>query len=115
MLIRGLKDGRDVDVVVTNDIFEEYKQKEGWLLKPHNLDWFLSKDGIELWNTWRPGDWDINELIRNAEFIDDLPFVPLETTLKWKFMMGREKDLEHAQIIREYLKKSNMLIFHVTP
>lgn len=104
MLIRNLKDGHDLDILVTHDLFEEYKNKEGWKLKPCNQDFYLSKDGMELWETWRPGEWDTMKLIEDAEHIDGMAFVPLTTTLKWKEMNGREKDLEHAKIIKEYLK-----------
>jgi hypothetical protein len=105
MLIRGLKEGHDLDIFVTHDLFEEFKNREGWKLKPCNEDFYLSHDGIELWETWRPGVWSVQELIDSAEYIEGLPFVSLETTLKWKEMNGREKDLAHVQIIKEYLSK----------
>lgn len=105
MLIRNLKDGHDLDVLVTHELFEEYKANEGWKLKPCNLDFYLSKEGIELWETWRPGEWNTEDLINNAEYIEGFPFASLETTLKWKLMNGREKDLQHAKIIEDYLKQ----------
>jgi hypothetical protein len=64
----------------------------------------LSKNGVELWETWRPGEWDFDELVKKAEYIEDIPFVPLEITREWKLLNGREKDLEHVKIIDEFLK-----------
>ena len=105
MLIRNLKDGHDLDILVTHDLFQEYKNKEDWKLKPCNQDFYLSKDGMELWETWRPGEWNTEELINNAEYIDNMAFVPLETTAKWKRINGREKDLQHVKIIEDFLAK----------
>src|SRR3989344_4080721 len=92
LLIRNLEDGHDLDILVTDDLFDEYKYKEGWKLKPCNQDFYLSKGGMELWNTWRPGEWDTTELISNADYIDGIAFVPLKTIAKWKSMNGREED-----------------------
>lgn len=103
MMIRGLKDGHDLDVFVSKDLYEEYKNKEGWKIKPCNSDFYLSNNGVELWETWRPGGWDFDELVKKAEYIDGIPFVPLEITKEWKLLNGRDKDLEHVKIIDEFL------------
>ncbi len=104
LMARGLVKGHDLDVFVSKRIFGDYKNKPGWKLKPCNNDFYLSKDGLELWETWRPGEWDFDELVKKAEYIDGLPFVPLETTRQWKLLSGREKDLEHIKLIEEYLE-----------
>ncbi len=104
LMVRGLKDGHDLDVFVSKDLFEEYKSKQGWKLKPCNDGFYLSKDGIELWETWGPGDWDFNDLVQKAQYIDDIPFVPLDITKEWKLLNGREKDLLHVKLIDDYLK-----------
>jgi len=106
MLARDLSEGRDLDVLVTDELFQEYRNKPKWKIKKTDLDVYLCKDSIELWNIWRPGTWDTRELINNAEMIDDIPFVSLETTLRWKKMRGSEKDLMHALVIESYLKKN---------
>ncbi|MBP7927680.1 hypothetical protein KAZ57_00860 [Patescibacteria group bacterium] len=109
MLIRGLKDGHDLDVFCSSKLFDEYRNREGWKLKPCNQDYYLSKDGIELWETWRPGDWNFYDMVKEAEYIDDLPFVTLEVTKQWKIMNGREKDLEHVKLIDTYLVENSNL------
>ena len=107
LLIRNLKEGHDLDIIVTPDIYEEYRTKEGWKLKPCNGDFYLSKDGMELWENWKPGVWNVDELIAQAEYIEGLAFVPLQKIAEWKRLSGREKDLEHAKIIDEYLAASH--------
>lgn len=102
--IRGLKNCHDIDIIVTNDLFNEYKEKR-WEIKrmPHGSQ-YLWNDKIELWRDWKPGEWDIEQLIREAEIIDKLPFVRLERVLKWKKLNGREKDLKDIKKIEKFLK-----------
>ena len=103
-MIRNLKDGHDLDLFVTHDLFEEYRHKEGWKIYPCNEDFYLRKNGIELWETWRPGEWDVYDLIKNAEIIDGFPFVSLDDVLKWKKLNNRDKDKEHIKILEKYHK-----------
>lgn len=103
--IRSLKECHDLDVIVTEDIFEKYKTSPDWKLKDCNDSQYLENDGIEFWKNWNPGNWDINKLIQEAEVIDDLPFVKLEEVLKWKKINTREKDLKDIEIIENYLKE----------
>jgi hypothetical protein len=104
LMIRGLVEGHDLDVFVSDDIFEEYKKKVGWKLNQCKKDYTISKDGIELSKTWKPGEWDLNELINDAEYINDIPFVSLNITKQWKLLKGREKDLNHIKVIDRYLE-----------
>lgn len=101
----GLKDPRDLDVIVTEDIFDDLKQKSEFKLgtKKSN-DEYLEKDGIEFYKNWYPGEeWDIKKLINEAETINDLPFVKLEKVLKWKKLIMREKDIKDIELIENYL------------
>ena len=107
MGIRGLKVCQDADIIVTENLWDEYMNK-GWEIKtmPHGSR-YLRDNKIELWKDWYPGNWDIGQLIREAEMIDALPFVKLETVLKWKKAAARENDLKDIDIIEEYLRKTN--------
>lgn len=107
MGIRGLRECRDLDIIVTEDIYNIYKNNSDWELKKCDKSEYLEKDNIELWKNWSPSDWNINQLIKNAEIIDSLPFVRLEEVLRWKKILGRKKDLEDIKIIERYLKNEN--------
>lgn len=108
MVVRGLREGKDVDIIVTEDVFEDYKTRPGWQVKKFDYDTdYLDNGGVELWDEWGPGDWDINKLIRKAEIVDGLPFVELEEVLKWKEINGRQKDLEDVKLIKDYLTTKN--------
>ncbi len=102
--IRGLKDCRDIDIIVTEDLWDEYKQKN-WKLRtrPHGSHYLWNKK-IELWKDWQPGQWYIKQLIKEAEIINDLPFVRLERVLEYKKLLGRKKDLADIKIIKKFLQ-----------
>ena len=102
--IRGLKDCHDIDIVVTEDLWNEYKNK-GWKIKimPHGGQ-YLKNNEIELWKDWKPGQWDIERLIKEAEIISELPFVKLEYIIEWKKLNGREKDLKDIEVAEQFLR-----------
>ncbi|KKS44538.1 hypothetical protein A2567_02580 [Candidatus Azambacteria bacterium RIFOXYD1_FULL_42_11] len=103
--IRGLKDCHDIDIIVTEDLWNEYQDKENWETKKfNNGTLYLANGGVELWKDWGPGRWDIERLIREAEIIDKLPFVRLEKVLEWKKQNGREKDLRDIETIEKFLR-----------
>jgi len=63
-------------------------------------------DGIEICNTWAPGTWSPQDLIDEAEVINGLPFVRLESVLAWKKLRNKPKDQKHVELIEAYLKES---------
>jgi hypothetical protein len=59
---------------------------------------------IEIFDRWVSGEWDVDLLIDNAEFIDGLPFVPLATVLSWKKLASREKDQRDISDLEGYIQ-----------
>ncbi len=108
MAVRGLRECRDIDLVVTEELFEEYKSASGWELKDAGGKEMLAKDGIEMAADWGPGEWDVEQLIEDADIIENLPFVRLAEVLRWKKLLKREKDLKDIEIIEDYFKKQGM-------
>ncbi len=107
MSIRELKEANDLDIIVTDDLFKEYKNKNEWKVGVSaNGSEYLSFEEIEIYRDWKPGDWNIVDLIKNAEIIDELPFVGLNDVIKWKKIYAREKDLRDVEIIENYLSKN---------
>lgn len=103
--IRGLKKCNDIDLIVVEEVWEEYKNKSGWDYKitENGVEHIESDNGnIEIWHDWRPWYKDINQFINDAEIIDDLPFVKLDHVLEWKKKWGREKDLHDIEIIEKF-------------
>lgn len=100
----GIREARDLDLVVTRDLFDE-------LTKKFPLDSF--EDGSpriligEIEIMLDPGfGFDTEEWIKNADVIDGVRFVKLEDLMEWKKKMGREKDLKDIKLIEDYLNRS---------
>ncbi len=106
MAIRGLREARDIDVVVTKEVYDAYRAQDGWVEYSSDTGTHLKKDDIELWYSWGPGEWNIEELLAGAEMIDGLPFVPLPTVLRWKEGRGQPKDAADVERIRTHLADS---------
>ena len=109
MGIRGIRKSRDLDIIATKDLFEECERKTNFKIKEHKRNErvfkYLESGDIEIYKEWGPGEWDVNQLIQEAEIIDDFPFVRLEEVLKWKKIKSREKDLKDIKLIEDYLEK----------
>ncbi|GAA0560465.1 hypothetical protein GCM10010172_49470 [Paractinoplanes ferrugineus] len=101
----------------------------GWISDPHDLDivargsaWQMSKalgavqkapysttqhvqlfDGnLEVLDGWFPEIWPVDELINTADIIDGIRFMALNVVLETKLMMGRERDLEHVEVLHAH-------------
>jgi len=111
MGIRGLRECHDLDILVTEDVFNDYKEKLDWKSKDFERDGryveMIEKDNIELYKIWGPGEWSDKELIESAEIIDGLPFARLDYFIKWKRISGRKKDLNDVKTIEEYIRDKN--------
>lgn len=107
MGIRGLKACSDADIIVSQDIWQEFLKKSGWKLKELDKDWTVLQNedrSLEVGTGWGPGEWDCARIIAEAEVIDGLPFAKLDHVLQWKKRFGREKDLKDVLTIEEFLR-----------
>lgn len=108
IVVRGLREAsHDIDIIVSEELWNHYKNKPGWAVRDIPCDQYLEWEGhdIEFWRSWGPGEWDISKMIKEAEIINGLPFVRLETVLKWKQLNGRPKDLMDVILIKDYLAR----------
>ena len=112
LCVRGLREVGDLDVIVTEGLFDEYKQNPDWTFKEFKRGDRIvtmlefNSEKIELYKNWGPGEWDIRQLIKESEIIDDLPFVKVAYVIEWKRISGREKDLRDIEQF-EKLSKNN--------
>lgn len=106
MCVRGLREIGDLDIMVTDDVYNEFKKRPDFKAKKDkNGNEYLEKDNIEIYADWHLDDWDEKKMIQEAEIIDGFPFVRLEEVLRWKKLRNREKDIKDIKLIEEYLEK----------
>lgn len=111
MEAHGIRPAADIDIIVSPKLFEELVGR-GWrvcdceICKKNNKK-MLKGDGVDIiseysWeNVYRV---DAQVLIENADMINGIPFTQLTELLKWKRAAAREKDLQDANLIEDYLR-----------
>ena len=104
----GIRETRDVDVVVIPDLFK--KLRESGLYKEEmrfgKLWLFSDNIDIGLKLDWENYSTTTEEAIKTAVIINGVPFLNLQEMIKFKKAMGREKDFKDIELIKEYLKNN---------
>lgn len=104
LAVRGMREAEDIDIIVTTDYFNTLKLSGGWeTVKLRDLHESLVKGDVSVFDSWAPDSWDIPQMIRDAEEIDGVPFVRLETVMEWKKIRNLPKDVRDIGLIEQYL------------
>lgn len=100
LAIRGLRQNRDVDLIVNRDLWnklvDKYGETEEGVIEIGNVD--IRSQIIHLES--------VDKLIANAEFIEGVPYARLEDVIDFKKKIDRQKDREDISLILEYLSRS---------
>lgn len=106
LAIRNLRDAGDIDIIVTQKLWEQlaikYPQTNKETVKGSVTS--INIGHLEIYHDWLNLTPKITELIETADIINDLPFVKLEYVVEWKKFMGRDKDKNDLKLIDKYLK-----------
>jgi len=109
MAARGIRDYKDIDILVTENLYQKLIEK-GWnLVKINGVNGkfkVLKKGKFESDKRLWCGDYkpDTKTLIKKAEVINGVPFLPLAELIKFKKALGRGKDLKDIELINNYLQ-----------
>lgn len=105
LAVRGIRESKDIDIIVTEALFAELAKDPSWMkTELHDHHACLQKEGIEVFSTWAPGAWDVDQLIKDAEAIDGVPFVRLASVIEWKQLRNSDKDKEDLSLIEVFEK-----------
>lgn len=110
LAIRGIRETKDLDVIVLPSLFAELLT-QGWSLDDgYEERWNkkrVKRGDVEIYQDLflekKNTSVDIQELIANAEMIEGFPFQPLDHLIMCKLDSARDKDLEDVIKIKEYL------------
>lgn len=111
MAAKGIREAHDLDIVVTPELFEKCRN-EGWEVRPwtkpgmEGKEW-LKKGNVDLHLEVSSGDVrsTAEDLLREAEIMNGIPFITLQQLIAFKRAYGRPKDFEDIKLIEEYLAR----------
>ena len=107
LLLRGIRGCDDIDLLVSEEIYEKLKLG-GWAEKTHCTEKNVLVNGIyEVGKDWVFGNYNpaLGKLLATADRFEGVPFANLEEVLKWKTAYGRKKDHKDIMLIRKYFCK----------
>lgn len=94
------KSDNDIDLTVIPEIFDRFKN-EGWNQELYGEEPVL-KNGIYDIGA-RFYKWKVEDLLEDALWVEEVPFISLEKLLEWKRHMMRGSDIPQLKIIEDYL------------
>lgn len=107
--ILGIREVNDIDLLVSEELYEELKKK-GWKkVYKGPKDEPLTYDIFEAHPNWdfSPYAPTLSELLSRAIDVEGISFASLEDVRKWKEASGRPKDLSDLNLIENYFGKDH--------
>lgn len=102
----GLREASDIDLVVSEPLFEQLKSS-GWHEGISMLgDRELLNDGVEAFLVWdnETPEPNLTELKATEMVIDGIPFVSPERVMHWKRHLNRPKDQRDVMLLQQWLR-----------
>lgn len=113
MDVYGLKQSNDIDLILSDELFDDLQKSSDWetIMKNPDINWqglVCKKDSpieIEAFKYFPNPNYngDFTEMIIEATIIDGIPFVSIEKVLEWKKSLAREKDLNDVKLIDNFM------------
>ncbi len=110
LAIRGLREAHDLDIVVTEELWEDLKnQYQDYIVQDEKI----VLGGIEILGKVLKANKEIfataEEQLAQVEIIQDFPFVKLNIIRDYKKKLAREKDLEDLKLIESYFNSIDIM------
>jgi hypothetical protein len=98
----GIRQSNDIDLIVSREVYENL-EAQGWSYDSWPDQQTLTKGLFEVGVHWYGKE--VDELIKDAQYVEGIPYLGLDDTYEWKKKLGREKDLKDLELIDEYRAK----------
>lgn len=107
--IRGIRDSEDIDVIVTESLWNQMIKKYKVGINSFGVENLELENDIEILNPAQSifGNSKIvpmKDIFEKADMFDGIKFLNLDHLKKIKIELGREKDLKDVDLIDNYLK-----------
>ena len=104
-VIYGIRDVRDIDMLVSVELYKKLNAK-GWKkVSKGPSDEPLTNDVFEAHDNWDFSQYapTLEELLTRATEYEGIDFASLDDVRKWKEVSGRPKDITDLKLIDDYL------------
>ncbi len=99
----GLRDADDIDLVVSQRVFDELRATGEFSEGQRDGSAYLEKDQLEIWTDWKEG-LNFEQIAALALTIDGVMFVNPAVLIARKAVRGTDKDLRDIELIATYLQ-----------
>lgn len=99
----GIRESNDIDMIVSQEIFNTL-DAAGWEHDTWVDQTVLKKDLFDIGTHW--SGQTVDELLRRATVMDNIPYLSLDDLLVWKKERARPKDIIDIQLINDYRERS---------
>ncbi len=97
----GLRMADDIDLVVSDELYEKLKQAGGYRELTMHDELYLLSDKLEIWKTWGP-QYDYETIKSTSVMIDGVSFINPDLLIIKKRQLGRDKDLADIKLLEKY-------------
>lgn len=97
----GLRPSDDIDMIVTEPVFDELLARPGWRQGSWDGQLTLQHGPFDIGTRW--DTLPIAELLPRALIINGVPYLSLQDLRDWKIKYQRPKDLTDVALIDSYL------------
>lgn len=108
MALFGIRKNRDLDVVVTKDVFNKLGKNKKLIYSHRKLSdnpsYKTPDDNVEIYGTMWPFKLSVERYLKMAIVVKGVRFLPLRKVIKWKKKLARHKDKRDIQLIQKYIR-----------
>lgn len=102
--VLGLRSATDIDLVVTDEVYESFRQKHGWHeFAQVNGKKVLSHEGRNLMTAWAGSQF--KQLREDTSVVDGVKIMSLKKLIEGKIQLGRRKDISDVALLRRYIRE----------
>jgi hypothetical protein len=108
-----LRRARDIDLVVSAELFAKLKGAPGYRLQVRHHEECLVNDtfGLEIWQSWgSEGVANFAQLYTTGQTLDGVRFVATKTLILQKSLRGTPKDHRDIELLEQYNIKHARII-----
>ncbi|MFM2357492.1 MAG: hypothetical protein RJA61_229 [Candidatus Parcubacteria bacterium] len=113
MAVKGIREACDLDIVVSQELFEKCKS-EDWEVMPWTRSGKLGKEWLkkgitDLMLEVMSGDktFDLKTLVKEGEKVQGVWFMSLSQLIFFKKEYGRQKDFDDITLMEKYIKENS--------